>query len=128
MEETKQESGKTEGCACQHMSMVCAGNAHRYCFKRCCMIRTLGAVIILGAVFAAGVCAGGGGRHEQRGEFGRHGYSRGYMMEQGEWGRGKGGYYLNSQQGAQQIRGRMMGTVPTTTTITTTSVTGTAVK
>lgn len=122
MEEVKNENMKEEGCACQHARMYCSGSAHRYCFKRCCMMRTLGAVVILGAVFIAGVCAGGGGRHGDRGEFGRHGYSRGQMMEQGQWGN-----YSYPQLGVQQRRVRMMGVVPATTT-TALSATGTVVK
>jgi hypothetical protein len=125
---TKREGaeGVKEGvCACHGVSMHCSGSAHRYCFKRCCMLRCLAALIVLGVVFTAGVCAGGGGRHH-RGEFGRyHMYNQHQMMMgQAGWGTPEMNavYYGNPAGGARVImmqRGTgavSAVTVPATTT------------
>jgi hypothetical protein len=118
MEETKREVAKEEMCACHNASMSCGGSAHRYCFKRCCVLRCFAVVIVLGLVFAAGACVGGE-RHE-RGEWGGYGYSRHRMMMEGEWGmmNGQNYQYLNPSSGRVIMMQRAVS-VPTTVVATT---------
>ncbi len=123
MEEVKRESAKEEMCACQRATAACGSN-HRYCFKRCCMLRCVALVLVLGAVFAAGVCAGGEGRHD-RGEYGRHGSYRGQMMVHGGvWGEtgmmgGQNYQYVNPSGGRVIMMQRTVGATPTIVTATT---------
>lgn len=117
MEEIKRESAKEELCACRSAAASCSGSTHRYCFKRCCMLRCVALVLVLGAVFAAGVCAGGGNRHHGYGEYGRHGSYRGHM-EAGMMGNQN--YQYMSPEGSRVIMmQRTVGAVPAIVTATT---------
>lgn len=123
IEDKKQEVGTSEasGCMCQRMS-TCEGGMHRFCFKRCCMMKSVLAALVLVVIFSAGFCAGhGGDRHERFGR-GEHGYRgahmmMGGMMERGEQYQGYGQYYPSApMQGQYNVMYRT--TMPTQTVIT----------
>lgn len=123
MEEVKREGAKEEMCACHSGGMTCSGSTHRYCFKRCCMLRCFAAIAVLGLVFAAGVCAGGGDRHHGYGEYGWHNGYRGQMMMREGFAQpmmgGQNYEYVTPQGGRVIMMQRAIGTSPTAVSATT---------
>lgn len=77
--------GAGHSCICQHTG-TCEGVMHRFCFRRCCMMKSMLAALVLVIVFSAGFCAG----HEGHREYDERGYHGGHMMMGAEMQRGWG--------------------------------------
>lgn len=111
VEEKKQEVGGS-GCMCQHVG-TCEGGMHRFCFRRCCMWKSLIAALVLAVVFCAGVATGHDGH---RGRF-EHKYRGHHMMERGgSWG---GQYQYQGYYPGVPVQGQvnvMYRTIGTSTT------------